>query len=360
MSDFVFIFILFLVAMLSIGISIFYIRRETEKARKGDGGDVFLNFIKQDLREIREEIKEGRESNIKSLESQLKESREGAERQIKESNEIIKEVTEKLTKLDETNKQVVGVAEQFQSLENILRNPKQRGVFGEFYLEEILKNVFSAGQYQMQFLFKDGEIVDAVIFSKEGMIPIDSKFSLENYNRIVQENDSTKKEQLEKAFKQDLKNRIDETAKYIKPQENTTPFAFMYIPTEAVYYDLLVNEIGSMKSNTKDLLEYARAKKVLIVSPNTLFAYLQAVLQGFKAFQIQESIKETVKRVEMLGRHIASYDEYMKKLGSNLSTVINTYNAAYRELNKIDKDVMKIANAKKSVEPLQIDKPSLD
>jgi len=139
--------------------------------------------------------------------------------QFSQSTQIVKDVTEKLTKLDETNKQVVGFAQQLQSLENILKNPKQRGILGEYFLETLLKNVFAPGQYQMQYKFADGEIVDAIIKVKDSIIPIDSKFSLENYNKILAEKDPTRHEQLEKQFKQDLKNRIDETSKYIRPSE---------------------------------------------------------------------------------------------------------------------------------------------
>ncbi len=213
----------------------------------------------------------------------------------------------------------------------------------------------------MQYKFKDGQMVDAVIFVKDKIIPIDSKFSLENYNRIVNEKDPARRQELEKSFKQDLKNRIEETAKYVRPQEKTLGFAFMFIPAEAIYYDLLVNKVGAIKSNTRDLVEYAaKEKNVHIVSPNTFYAYLQTILQGLRAFQIEKSAMQIRKSVEMLGRHLANYDVYMKKLGSHLATTCNTYNTAYKELNKIDKDVVKITGGEKKIEPLQIDKPNID
>jgi len=321
---------------------------------KKAGGSV----LGEELKEIRNELKESREKNMESLQSQLKESGKIRE----ESNKLTKDITEKLTRLEETNKQVVNFAEQLQSLEDVLKNPKQRGILGEYYLEELLENVFSPEQYQMQYQFKDGQIVDAVIFAKRNkIIPIDSKFSLENYNRIIEEKDSQKKEQLEKLFKQDLKNRIDETAKYIRPDEGTLDFAFMFIPAEAIYYDLLVNKIGAIKSNTRDLIEYAnREKHVHVVSPTSFYAYLQTILHGLRAFQIEKSAIEIRERVERLGKHILSHDAHMKKLGNQLGTVCNTYNTAYKELGKMDKDVVKITEGKKKVEPLQIDKPSLD
>ncbi len=287
--------------------------------------------------------------------------------QTGESFKLMKDVTERLTKLDETNKQVVSFADQLQSLQDILKNPKQRGVLGEYYLETLLKNVLPTGSFQMQYPFKDGTIVDAVVFVKDKIVPIDSKFSLENYNRLAEERDPSEREKLEKLFKNDLKNRIDETSKYIKPEEGTMEFAFMFIPHEAIYYDLLVAQVGSVKINTRDLIEYAfKEKHVVIVSPTSFLAYLQTVLQGLKSMQIEESAKEIRKRVEELGRHIGAYDQYMQSLGTSLGTTVNHYNRAHKELKKIDKDVMRIAtesgaeSVTASVEPLTLAKPDTE
>ncbi len=281
--------------------------------------------------------------------------------QFGQSAKIITDVTERLTKLDETNKQVMGFAEQLENLENVLQNPKHRGILGEYYLENVLKNVLPPGSYQMQYKFNDGDIVDAAVFVKDKVIPVDSKFSLENYNRVVNERDPERKAEYETAFKRDLKNRIDETSKYIKPKENTMDFAFMFIPAEGIYYDLLINKVGAVKINTHDLIEYAfKERHVIIVSPTSFLAYLQTVLQGLRALQIEESAKEIRQRVEELGKHLLAYDDYLKKLGNNLSTTVNTYNATYKEFNKIDKDVMRITGGEKQIEVLTIEKPALE
>ncbi len=292
------------------------------------------------------------------LDSKLGESQKATVHQFQESAKIIRDVTERLTKLDETNKQVINFADQLKNLQDILKNPKQRGILGEYYLETVLKNVFAPGQFQMQYEFKDGVIVDAVVFVKDKIIPIDSKFSLENYNRILEARGSDK-EQFESAFVQDLKNRIDETSKYIKPEEGTMEFAFMFIPSEAVYYDLLINKVGAIKANTRDLISYASEKKVMIVSPTTFLAYLQTVLQGLKALQIEESAKEIRKRVEDLGKHLSAFDSYMGKLGGHLSTTVNTFNTAHKELGKIDKDVLKITGESVGVDVKQLERPAM-
>lgn len=329
-----------ILVVLVLIVVIFFNKKETEKESS--------SLIMQQLNQINQ-----------VLDNKLSESNKTIQTQLGQNVKIIKDITEKLTNLDNTNKQVIGFAEQLQSLENILKNPKQRGVLGEYYLEELLKNVFAPTQYQMQYEFKDGQTVDAVIFIKDKIIPIDSKFSLENYNRIIDEKNPVERERFEKIFKQDLKNRIDETAKYIKPQEKTLDFAFMFIPAEAIYYDLLVNKIGSVKSNTRDLIDYAvKEKHVHIVSPTSFYAYLQTILQGLRAMQIEESTKEIRKRVEALGKHLIIYNEYLQKLGNNLATTVNTYNNSYKEFGKIDKNVVKITEGKTKIKVKQLEKPS--
>jgi len=255
---------------------------------------------------------------------------------------VIQELTEKMTRFDETGKHIASFAQQLQSLQDILKNPKQRGILGEYYLETTLKNVLPPNSYAMQYGFPNGSIVDAVVHVRDKMIPIDSKFSLENYNRILDASDPSERERLEKAFKSDLKLRIDETSKYILPEHGTLEFAFMFIPHEAIYYDLLVNEIGAVKVNTQDLIEYAFKKNVLIVSPTSFLAFLQTVLHGLRSLQIEEHAKEIQKRVGELSRHLAAYESYHDKMGKNLSTVVNQYNAGSKEFKKIDKDVTRI------------------
>lgn len=295
---------------------------------------------------------------VRTLDTKLGESTRIIQSQFGESAKIIQQVTEKLTQLDETNKQVINFADQLKKLENVLTNPKQRGVLGEYYLETVLKNVLPPGSYQMQYEFKDGTRVDAVIFVKDKIIPIDSKFSLENYNRILEAESETERKKWEEAFRNDLKTRIDETSKYIRPQEKTMEFAFMFIPSEAIYYDLLINRIGTIKSSTRDLIEYAMGqKKVIIVSPTSFLAYLQTVLQGLRALQIEESAKEIKKRIEELGRHLTNYKTYMKKLGTHLGTTVNMYNSANKEFGKIDKDIYRISGTKVGVEPLELERP---
>jgi DNA recombination protein RmuC len=346
--------------------------------RKDSGGDAKLDSLTERLiqqseklanlssqnSELRQELDRKLSETHRTNQEQFGQTTRIVQNITAQSAKLIADVTEKLTKLDETNKQVVNFSAQLQSLQDILKNPKQRGVLGEYFLEETLKNVLPPGSYQMQYKMGKDEktgkdlIVDAVVFVKDKVIPIDAKFSLENYERILNATDAESREKMELAFKQDLKNRIDETAKYVLPEKKTMEFAFMFIPSEAIYYDLLVNKVGAVKVNTRDLIEYAfRDKKVIIVSPTSFLAYLQTVLQGLKAMQIEEKAKEIRTNIEKLGKHMNSYDEFMKKLGLSMSTTVNHYNNAYAEFKKIDKDVMRITDKESKIEALKIDRP---
>jgi len=283
------------------------------------------------------------------------------QKQLGESAKLVADVTQRLAKLDETNRRVVDVADELKTLQNVLQNPKQRGVFGEYYLQSVLENVMPPGQFAMQYKFNDGEIVDAVIFLERGQVlAIDSKFSLENYNRMIEAKDKPERDRLLMKVKADLKGRIDETSKYIRPNEHTMDFAFMFIPSESLYYDLLINNVGTGGSS-RDLIEYAfRDKRVIIVSPTSFMAYLQTVLQGLRSLQIEEQAKDIQVRVGKLGQHIGKFEEYMQKLGSSLGTTVNHFNNAHKELGKVDKDVIKIANTAAGVEPVLLDKPRQD
>ena len=329
-----------------------------KKTGKDTGADEKLKQVHEEMEKIKEEMKGSLEKNLDFLQKQSAATAGMMQRQTTDTAKIVQEVTSKLEKLEATNKQVVGFTDQLQNLERVLTSSKNRGSLGEASLELILSNILPPQAYEMQYKFENGETVDAVVKIKNKILSVDAKFSLDNYRRILSEVNEEKKRELEKEFKNDLKKRIDETAKYIRPNEDTLDFAFMFIPAEGIYYDLLINEVGAVKVDTGGLIDYAfKEKKVIIVSPTTFAAYLQTVLQGLRALQIEESAKEIRKREEELGRHILSYDEYMKKLGNNLGTVVNSYNTAYKELNKIDKDVVKITEGEKKIEPLILDKP---
>lgn len=344
--------------LLLIALNVFFLWRLTRATPSQDDTTATSLMLQQQMQSLTATL----DQKLGNFQTQFgqsnKDIQQAVQSQFSESQKLIQNITEKVTRVDESTKQIFNVGEQLQNLEKVLKHQKQRGNLGEASLELSLSNTLPPDAYQTQYLFENGDQVDAVIKTKEGFIPIDAKFSLDNYNRLIQEEDADKRAVIEKEFVSDLKKRINETAKYIRPNEGTLPFAFMYIPAEGIYYDLLVNEVGAVKVNTRSLIDYAYSdKNVIIVSPTTFSAYLQSVLYGFKAFRIEESAKEIRKNVELLARHMKAYDEYFKKIGNSLGTTVNHYTGAENELRKLSRDVGKITGSTPEIEQLSLEKP---
>ena len=331
------------------------------------------NNLSNQIQNIRKEISDNSEKSRLEIESKLKiinkeisdfqiSSKSTMQKQFADSNKIIKDVTNELAKIKGTNEQVLSFANQMKSLEKILGNQKQRGIFGEIQLENLLSNVLPPEIFQMQYSFKNGDMVDAIIKVNDNIIPIDAKFSLDNYNRMIESSDENEIKLLEKKFKEDIKSRIDETAKYIKPQEKTLDYAFMFIPADGLYQDLLNSRVGSLKINSNELVSYAYLKKVMIVSPMSLFPMLQITMKALNNLKFEKEIDTVIKNVRNLSNHLASYQLYHDKLGNTLKTVVNHYNKSSDEFGKIDKDISRISNGKikLNLENEIVEKPNLN
>lgn len=344
-----------ILAVLIVLVVMIYILISKKEIKKDDQS--FL-MIQNQISEITKTLDLRLNDSAKILQDQFGQSNQIVQGISNQSSKIISEISEKMTSLDRTNQQVLNITDKLQNLEKVLLSQKKRGNLGEAGLKLVLENILPPTAYQLQYEIDKERRVDAAIFTKDGIIPVDAKFSLENYKRIVDEDNEETKLKIETEFKNDLKRTIDQTSKYIDPKRGTLDFAFMFIPSEAIYYDLLVNEVGAVKVNTRNLIEYAfKEKRVIIVSPTTFAAYLQTVLQGLNALKIEQQTKEIIQRIGMLQKHLLAYDDYLKKLGSHLGTTVNTYNTAYGEFKKIDKDVVKITGKETEIEVSLIDKP---
>ena len=355
-----------------IGILIFLILRGNKDSGASDVIIQLSNNLSNQIQNIRKEISDNSEKSRIEIESKLKtinkeisdfqtSSKSTMQKQFADSNKIIKDVTNELAKIKGTNEQVLSFANQMKSLEKILGNQKQRGIFGEIQLENLLSNVLPPEIFLFFYSFKSGEIVDAIIMVNENIIPIDAKFSLDNYNRMIESSDENEIKILEKKFKEDIKSRIDETAKYIKPQEKTLDYAFMFIPADGLYQDLLNSRVGSLKINSNELVSYAYLKKVMIVSPMSLFPMLQITMKALNNLKFEKEIDTVIKNVRNLSNHLASYQLYHEKLGNTLKTVVNHYNKSSDEFGKIDKDISRISNGKikLNLDNESIEKPNL-
>ena len=332
---------------------------------------------------IKKQIDKKSEDNTKEIESKLESfieefkltSAENLSKHLQDSkldqknmevrfSDTINKLTKELEKIKGTNEQVLTFANQMKTLEKILGNQKQRGILGEIQLENLLANVLPPELFQMQYSFNNGEAVDAVIKVGEFIIPIDAKFSLDNYNKMIEsdETDTDKLNDLEKKFKSDIKNRIDETSKYIRPNEGTVDYAYMFIPADGLYQDLLNNKVGSLKINQRDLVSYAYQKKVMIVSPMSLFPMLQVTNKALNNMKVEESINEIQINIEKLGNHLNAYLTYHEKLGNSIGTVVKQYNVTSKEFKKIDRDITKLTSNRTNIgiEIENIDKPMVE
>ena len=361
----------FLIVIFVIALLLFF----QLKKSKSNNNNTSLLFemnkqLRDDIEKMRTSVENASGTNRKEIQDKLdgihkgmnefqKHTNQSLQKQFKDTASIISNVSERLKGLESTNKQVLSFTEQMKSLEKILQNPKQRGIFGEIQLSNLLANVLPPDHYQMQYSFKNGDKVDAVLFYNDFIVPIDSKFSLENYNKMVEEENPEFKKEFENEFKKDIKNRINETAKYIRPKENTTEYAFMFIPADGLYQSLLSNKVGTIEVNSKNLIEYAFNKKVMIVSPMSLFPYLQTALKALNELKMEANIEVIKKNLYNLTHHLKAYEDCIQRLGKNLGTVVNQYNEASSEFKKIDKDVVKISSGEMEIgfEPQLIDKP---
>lgn len=348
---------LVIVGLLAVNlvVVVFLVLRSQKKPQSGES-----QLLQQNLNHLSDNVSKLQDSLREQIDIKLNKNQESMTRQLNQSAKLVKDVTERLTKLDDTNKRVVDVADELRQLQNVLQNPKQRGVLGEFYLEQILQNMLPPSAYDLQYKLSEGFVVDAAIHLDGNVLPIDSKFSLENYNRML-ELKGDDRVRAEKKFKEDLKKRIDETAKYIQPKKGTLDQALMFIPSEAIYYDLLANKVGSSGVVGRDLMHYAAVeKRVVIVGPSTLSAMLQVITQGLKSLEIQKDTEVIRKNIEKLQRHLISYDSYFKKLGNSLGATVNHYNSAGKELGKIDKDIVKIGGGDTVLDVDSVDRPQLE
>lgn len=248
-------------------------------------------------------------------------------------------VHEKLGRLEETNRSIYEISKDISSLQELLRAPKFRGQLGENLLENLLSQVLPKDHYLIQYRFKSADtIVDAAVKLGNKIVPIDAKFSLENFQKMLSASDEQMENSFRKKFVQDVKNRIDEvSSKYILPEENTFDFALMYIPAESVYYEIIINE---------SIFAYSISKKVIPVSPNTFYAYLQVICLGLKGLQIEENAANILKNLSALSIDLNKFREDFDLLGSHISNANRKYEDAQKRIDKFTGKLQDMQNAK--------------
>jgi DNA recombination protein RmuC len=290
--------------------------------------------MNQQLNSVTEQLN----NRLKEISAVLLDTHKTVGDRLDSATRVFGDVQKSLGRVEETHKQIYEISKDIARLQELLRAPKFRGQMGETMLENLLSQVMPKEHFQMQYRFKSGDAVDAIIKLGERIVPIDAKFTLENFQKIMDTQDEEAKNAHRKKFMQDVKNRIDEiSSKYILPQENTYDFALMYIPAENVYYELIIKE---------DLLSYCVSKKVIPVSPNTFYAYLQVICLGLKGLKVEENAKEILKNLSMLSNEIGKFREDFDLLGKHLSNAGQKYDDSQKKLEKFSDKLINIQGAK--------------
>lgn len=302
---------------------------EQLRGQMSDGLNKNISLLTEQLRAINEQVNQ----QLQMVNQQLQNSSGQIGQRLDTARQVIGEVREKLGELSKTSEQIHEVGKNIASLQEILRPPKLRGGLGEQFLGELLSQILPPEFYSLQYPFSSGERVDAVVRLGEKLVPIDSKFPLDNFRRIIECKTEEEKKSFKKIFYRDVKKHIDDIAsKYILPQEGTYDFALLYIPAENVYYEIITKDESF--GEEKGVLNYALTKKVIPVSPNSFYAYLQVIVLGLKGLQIEKGAQKIQALLSGLKKDIGGFQEDFQLVGKHISNAMNKFEEARRRLDK--------------------------
>lgn len=287
-----------------------------------------VEFLQREISSLRDQLSK----NLSESSKMMMESQKTVGERLDKAAQVVGDVQRTLGSLDSATKQVFNVGKDIAQLQEILRAPKLRGSFGELFLGDLLAQILPANNFSLQHTFKSGEIVDAVVRLGR-LVPVDSKFPLENFKRLVQQQDAQEKTMARKKFVADVKRHIDAIAsKYLLPDEGTYDFALMYIPAENVYYETIIKEEGITDEGS--LMTYAFSKRVVPVSPNSFYAYLHTISMGLRGLQIEENARHIIEQLARLRGDFSRFKEDFSLLGKHLSNSRTKYDDAERRLDR--------------------------
>lgn len=326
------------VGVVVIGAAV-WIRASIARALAEPRSDQALALLQNQVNALNAQMSQALEQTRKSLDTRLD-----------NAAQVIQGVSKQLGQLDESSKRIFEVGKDIAGLQEVLRSPKLRGNIGELLLSDLLSQILPPAHYEMQHPFRSGEIVDAVINLKTGLVPVDAKFPLENFKLVLNADTDDARKAARRVFMRDVKTHVDAIAsKYIRTDEGTFDFALMYIPAENVYYETIIkdDELGGEMT----LFSYALGKRVIPVSPNSFYAYLQTILLGLKGMRVEESAREMLNRLAGLRKEFERFDEAFRLVGQHLENSVKKYGEAEKRLGKLDGKMEQIDGVVKGLEP---------
>ncbi len=280
---------------------------------------------------------------MKTVSDNLSNTQSNIITQLKTSNNVINEIQNKLGSLEAATKNIQEIGKDISSLQEILQSPKLRGNLGEYFLEELLKDIFPANNYELQYTYKDGTKVDAILKLGSGIVPIDSKFPLDSFQRLIKAENEEERKKYKTEFIKSVKNKIDDIAsKYIKPDEGTFDFAMLYIPAENVFYEVIISD--SLTNEEYELFTYAVQKHIIPVSPNSFYAYLMALVYGLKGFRIEQQAKLIIGKLTDVQNSFSRFYENFTVIGKHLNNAVSKYRETAESAEKFNNKLAQITN----------------
>ncbi len=314
-----------------------------QQTHRAPTADPALAMIQKEMNALRDQLSNSLSQNTGTINQRL----DNAAR-------LYGELRSQLGQLSQANAQIQAMVKDVSSLQDILRPPKLRGGMGEVLLENLLREILPVEHYQLQHRFRTGHIVDAVIRLKEGLVPVDAKFPLENFRRMLEAKSDEERQAARKEFARNVKKHIDDIhEKYILTEEGTFPFALMYIPAENVYYETIIK--GEEEDNDKALYAYATSKQVMPVSPNSFYAYLLTLAQGFRGMKIEERAMEIINHLNRLRQELDRFTEDFRKVGMHLANAQTRFGEAEKRLTRFEEKLINAGGDAVPEEPPKIE-----
>ena len=316
------IWVIALAVVAAIALSAWWVRQSLLGELQKPKDDQSLALLQNQVNALTQQVAQSMSETRKSMDDRL----DGAAR-------VIQGVSKQLGQLDESSKRMLDVGKDIADLQNILRSPKLRGNISELILGDLLSQILPSDHFELQHAFRGGEIVDAVVTLKAGMVAVDAKFPLENFRRVAQATNDEERKTMKKAFIKDVKIHVDAIAKkYIRPDEGTFDFALMYVPAENVYYETIIRD----DDHDPALFEYALARRVIPVSPNSFYAYLQTILLGLKGLRIEESARDILNQIGRLNTEFGRFNDAFRLIGKHLENASKQFQDADKRREKVE------------------------
>ena len=336
-----------IVAAAVVGVGVWIrqsLQRPDETRASGDDAAMTLlqNQMNVQMQQTREQMDRLQQNLAESMQqmsgqmtSQLSNANKTVGERLDNTSKVIGDVRQQLGKLEESSGRIAELGRDISGLQEILQPPKLRGGLGELFLNELLAQILPPSAYETQHGFKGGETVDAVVVLKNGMVPIDAKFPLESFRRLLKAEDDAVRTAEKKAFIKDVKVHIDAIAsKYIRMDEGTLDFALMYIPAENVYYETIIKD--SEFGDEQTLFNYAASRRVIPVSPNNLYAYLQTILLGLKGMQVERSARDVIENLARVRKEFERFSDAFRLVGKHLDSAQKKYFEAEKRQGKVE------------------------